>query len=477
VGAADPPFAVVRALPVRGPEGSKRLPFLFIESIDGAVSWHREALVYANASVVAYDLASIERDVEIIGRFYDFFRVFWQRGALPEDALDYLVYAYLVWRHNGTIAEGASRFGGLRWKPLAVEALRSEFKALVRYFRFSSRTWGHVSLGEAQRALGVDGTPLRRMTAAVALGERDFLVHLAASREYWARHFGIEILMPPVATAARGGEGASLRAVMPEEEVWELIESERNPVYRALWLVGGFGGIRISEQLNAWQVDVLPGSYRRLAFAYEGGDDILFLRADPVRSRYIGDIGKPGPTRRQFLQEQYGMLPRKELGRSHPLYAGWKGTMYINGALLLSEVFWLNGRAARMFADCAGEIREFHRLHQTSKRHPFFYVNIADPTGEFRGDILKISNVESAWDRACLRCGLEPHRWGRSIHGLRHFYKALAKSLGISRDELQIMMGHKRAESQDDYGRTGREVAARLAEARLQRQSRIGHQA
>ncbi len=179
-------------------------------------------------------------------------------------------------------------------------------------------------------------------------------------------------------------------------------------------------------------------------------------------------------TRRQFLQENYGLKPRNDLSRGDPLRAGWKGTLYLNRDFRLSEVFWLDERAAMLFAESAAEIREFHRLHETSKRHPYFYVNVADPTQEFRGGMLKVSNVEAAFDRACWRCGLEPHRYGRRIHGLRHFYKAYAESLGISRDEIQIMMGHKRVGSQDDYGRAGRLVAERLAERRQQRQSRIG---
>jgi len=469
--AASGPSSIVRHVPVLGPSGSVPLPFLFIEGASGAVGWHREALAYAKACLAAYELSTISHDVETIGRFYDFYRVFWGAKPLPAEAIDYLVYAYLVWRHNGTVSDGRSCLGGLLWAPVASNALRAEFNSLARYFHFSSRTWGHVSLGQFREPLDPDAVSIRRLRSTAGLKEREFFVHLAASREYWARQYGSGVEMPPVSVLVRSG--GSIRHVMPEEEIWAIIQAESNPVFRALWIVGAFGGIRVSEQLNAWQVDVLPGSYRRLAFGYEGGDAPLFLRADPTGSRYIGDLGKPGPTRRHFLRDQYGMSSRKEFGRKHPLYAGWKGTLYLNGTLLLSEVFWLDDQAATLFAECAEEIREFHRIHQTSKRHPFFYVNVADPTREFRGDILKTSNVEAAWDRACLRCGLEPHRWGRNIHGLRHFYKRLANASGISRDHVQVMMGHKSIGSQDDYGRAAQEVAASLSKVRQQRQLQV----
>ncbi|MFC7688700.1 hypothetical protein ACFQY5_02695 [Paeniroseomonas aquatica] len=154
-------------------------------------------------------------------------------------------------------------------------------------------------------------------------------------------------------------------------------------------MVGAFGGIRISEQLNTWQIDVLPGSYRKLAFDYDEGAEILFLRADPVHSRYVGDLGKQGDTRKQYLHKQYNLLPRNALGRRDPLYAGWKGTLSINSDFRISEVFWIDRQAAALFAECAREIREFHRLHKSSERHPYLYVNMADPTLEYRGAPLK----------------------------------------------------------------------------------------
>jgi hypothetical protein len=464
------PFSVVRTLPTVTKEGIEHLPFLFLDQDGDNVRWHWEALVYARSARIGYNLATVEHDLEAVGRFFDFYRVFWLKGALPEEDFDYLIYAYLVWRHRGTMQNGVSVLEGLRWKALAFNALRSEFRSLVRYCHFSSRTWGHVSLGRFRQQLDPDGIALVRMRNLSKVHERDFLVHLAASRNRWALEFGIiNAEMPRVAMPERGASKAGL-SVMNDEQVWAIINAEKNPIFRALWLVGAFGGIRISEQLNAWQSDILPGSYRKLAFGYDDGGEILFLRAHPVRSRYLGDLGKPGDTRKQYLHKEYSLLPRNALGRRDPLYAGWKGTLSINSEFDFSEVFWLDQRAVALFAECAREIREFHRVHKSSGRHPYFYVNTADPTSEYRGAPLKMSNVEAAFERACRRCGLEPHRWGIRIHGPRHYYKNYAKSLGIAPDHIQIMMGHSRVEAQEDYGRGAREVAKRLSEARQQRQ-------
>lgn len=459
--------SVVRSLPTRGVAGIVDLPFLFSDSGSGEVTLNLEALEYARASLAGYDVSTIELDIRAVGRLYDFCHAFWGSKPLPDGGLEYLIYAYLIWRHHGTIRSGASCLGGLRWKPLAPEGLRAEFKSVMRYIHFSERRWGHVSLG-LFRARPDQTRPLAARFASLAeQKERDFLVHLNASREYWARQHGHEFEMPRVAAAARRGPG--VRTVITAEEIWAIIGEERNPAFRALWLTGAFGGIRISEQLNMWQVDVLPSTHRKLIFNYEGGDDVLLLRADPVNSRYTGEIGHIGPTRREVLRDRYGMRPRKGLGKADPLNAGWKGTLWLDSQRLLSEVFWLDARAAELYAECAAEIRDFHHHHRTSERHPFLYVNMADPTGKFRGDILKISNVEAAWERACRRCDLQPHRWGRNIHGMRHFYKALAQSMEISAEHLQIMMGHRSMESQKDYGRAARQVSQELTMVRTRR--------
>ena len=464
---APPLFSVVRSLNVQGICGPEPMPFMFLAGATGSVAWHREALVYARASTaVAGGTQRAERDLEAVARFHDFYRTFWVGRAVDPHSMDYLVCAYLMWRRNGTLEDGTSRLGGLRWKPLDIPALRGEFRSLIRYFHFCSVTWGYIALGQLRHTLAPNDEQQVRMRDAARLAERDLLVHLNARRDFWAKTYGMEEAEPPI-SLARSKSGNICGHVISREEVEAIIAAETNPVFRALWLVGAYGGIRISEQLNAWQEDVLPASWRKQLFQYDSGDDIMFLRADPAASRYIGDVGRSSQeTRKAFLRNRYGMLPRSELDKGDPLKAGWKSTLYINGQFLLNEVFWSSNHAVKMFAECAEAIRDFHRLHKTSKRHPYFYVNMADPTQEFRGGILKISNVEAAWERACARCNLEPHRWGRNIHGLRHFYKWSVEELGITPDKIQIMMGHLRIRSQEDYGRRAKDAATALAGAR-----------
>ncbi|MBK1841653.1 hypothetical protein JHL17_30065 [Azospirillum sp. YIM B02556] len=463
-----PPYAMAQVLPVINEGIQQHLPVMFIKEPSGEVVRSYEALEWARMSLSGFSLSKIEANIEVLARFINFYRV-WGYGRPIEDGeLDYLIYAYLIFRYAGTMdPEGCCSLGGLNWRPIAYGALRNEFRSLVRYLRFCATTWGYVDLTPERFRANEADPPFTRMAAHERRKESDFLAHLAAAREYWrAKYCNGDLKMPPIAKAPP--KPRILRQFPPTAEVWAVIEAESNPIYKSLWLAAAFGGLRISEQLNAWQVDILPGSSREHFFRAdftESTGTILFLRADPVESRYIDDPGRRGPTRRQYLIERYGFEPRKLLPRSHPMYAGWKGTVY-SGEFLTHQVFWTDDRAASLFADCAAEIRQFHRHHQTSRRHPWYYVNIADPTGEHRGNPVRIGRVEKALDDAYRRVGLEPHKWGRNIHGFRHYYKWVAEEeLKIAKEHLQIMLGHRSIGSQSDYGRNAQTAHKELSSA------------
>lgn len=462
-----PPYATVRTIPVSIGEIRQHLPVLFVESLSGEVAPSREALAWARASLAGFSPSQVDANVQVLARFINFYRVWAHGRELAEGDFDYLLYAYLIHRKAGTLdVEGRCSTGGLNWRPIAFASLAAEFRALVRFFRFCAATWGHVNITPDHFRASEDDPAFKRMAAHENRKESDFFAHLAAARDHWQSRHGGDLKMPPISKPPPKAQ--TVRRFPTTEEVWGVINSESNPVLKSLWLVAAFGGLRISEQLNAWQADILHGSARRDFFNdhhTSRTNTILFLRTDPIESRYIGDIGKKGPTRRQHLIEQYNLLPRKLLPPSDPMYAGWKGTVY-SGDFLTHQVFWIDEHAASLFAECASEIRQFHRQHQTSRRHPWYYVNLADPTGEYRGEPIKISRIEKALDQAYRRIGLEPHRWGRNPHGFRHYYKhTVENELNLGPQHIQVMLGHRSITSQQKYGRSHQTANQILQEA------------
>jgi hypothetical protein len=260
------PYHVVCMLLVARHAAKQRLPVLFAAESDGAVRVVTEVLEWARASLLSRDLSTVQREVETIGRFIDFCRALGDCISIAEDDLDYVVYAYLLWRKNGTRDDrGRLLLDGLSWKPLDAARLQQEFRALARFFKFCAEVFGFVRLNDKAYRQYAESAPIRRMVACDSRGRDDFLMHLGASREFWSQRTEPETpLIPPATSMRPSSTKAGFRVPIAADEIWAIIAAERNPVFRALWLMGAFGGLRISEQLNLWQIDVLPAAKARV---------------------------------------------------------------------------------------------------------------------------------------------------------------------------------------------------------------------
>jgi len=465
--APQPPFAVVQNVKVQDDQLPLHLPVIFLEQADGNVALHFEALHWARTSTASLSHAKINSNVRTLARFISFSNVWIPHTTIPYEFSDYAVYAFLHFRSTGTLSpDGTCVLGGLNWQPCSLAVLRNELRAITNFFRYCALTWGHVHINKYPQNADSENAFIQRMTNHSERNDRDFFSHLSAARRHWARYAPEPSLKIP--SIIRTHQKARIIRRFPtSDEVWAVVNAEQNPVYRSLWLAAAFGGVRLSEQLNAWQCDVLPGCYRQEFFHESDNDEtILVLRAHPSESRYTESPGSKGITRKQYLRKHYGLLPRNLLARDDPLYAGWKGTL-LTGDLQTHQIFWVHSGAARLFAECAEELRRFHNLYQTSRRHPWYYVNIADPSGHHRGNPLKVKRVEAALERAYHRVGLKPHDWGRNPHGFRHYYKWVAEhELKLSPKHIQIMLGHHSINSQSQYGRDAKTVNGELGRAR-----------
>jgi hypothetical protein len=237
----------------------------------------------------------------------------------------------------------------------------------------------------------------------------------------------------------------------PREEIDLIISAERNRSFRALWLLLAYGGIRVSEALKVWCVDIMPGS---MIGQFERGftqAEPLVVLADPVNSRFLGDFRDSSTTRLDHLHAKYGLIPRPNYPDKHPLRAGWKGMLVSHERLSLSWVYWSYPQPARAFLELTATLLNLRRQFPAADHHPYFFINVANDKN--RGQPLKYSNVVKAFERACERVDLEPHVAGRTIHGLRHFYKdTLKQFLKLKPEIVQVMMHHTSISSQQDYG-------------------------
>jgi integrase len=399
----------------------------------------------------------IATGLKVLGRLHDFQRVAWQGHAvLPEDRRVF-IWCYLDARYHGTSTSPA--LSALNWKPVSYATVRGEFRTIANYYehRGSSGDWESEGFESDHDLIDL----AKRIRSECGERRSRFLVHLALSRARWDRLFGGGYVMPDlrVREAERSATTFSLNRTIDLAEAKLIIKHEKNPFYRALWILGAFGGPRISEMLHMWQCDVLPASTGRHV-AGRNLDTLFVVIAEPAESTYLGDFTRSGPTRLQHLAERYGLQPRHHLQGYRRV--GWKNPLMTDSVLKLSEVFWSDNDMAAAFAECLVKLRAFHSVNQTSQRHPYLFVNMHPGAGF--GEPIAYNKAREAFARACARVGLEPSVNGRRIHGLRHIYKAQLTDLKMDRRHIQVAMRHKSADSQDDYGRTAEEARAALAE-------------
>lgn len=367
------------------------------------------------------------------------------RPEIDRQTFRSIVQRYLLYREAGDIDRG------LVCMPR--RSLERELANISRYSEFCEREYGYFSLVGQRTELAWEAGNKRSIFKLLALNEADFFSHLALLRTQVTK---IDVNVPGRKQPRNTGASPSS---MHEELAWDLITAERNPTYRAIWILGFFGGPRLSEVMNLWACDVLPGTFRSTWFP---GDPFahlpLVVVANPWLSRWCGVPGDERFTREDFLKREYGLTPRPQMAETEAgvlrgKAAGFKGTSATSGTTVMRQLFWANEDAATQFADLAAEHLSVRRRLPKSKTHPYLFVNTDSRKPEYQGDMLTLSNVRKAFERALRRIGRDPYRWKQSPHGMRHTYSDIMRKLcNGDTAAMQIFMGHRARESQDAYG-------------------------
>jgi hypothetical protein len=453
---------------------------LFIEDADGHVRVAKEALAYTLQMIEGKKpLASARALCKTLGRISDLYRYVRDANVITEEDLVDIVYLYADYRLNGSKRDDGTDPSGLNWSPISWPSFVVELRHIADYSTHCAVQYGYAPLvPRSKPALSNGGSALRRIEAFKKPEKRGFFSHLAARREAWGKLRPQE-QRPVVRHVAVPRRGIS-KDVVSEEFIRDLIDAETNPCYRMLWIMGAFGGPRLSEQLNLWVCDVRPPEARRTMFRDDSGNSTpLVVLANPHLSNWIGKHSWDKQDRTALLRDQYGLLPRPDCdNQARGPYglkvarAGWKGMLIENDTFMASQVHWIDPAMGHEYLKLATQLIEFHRRHDIGKRHPWLMINTDERKPEVLGRPMTMRTVDKAWERACQRIGLTPYQAGRHKHGLRDFYKDYAeKVLGLSPVAIQIMMHHVSIESQAAYGKVdGRSVSDMLNAAIAARQ-------
>lgn len=451
------PVAMTANLPFVS-EAHAALPVIFVQDPKtGETTLCRHAVKWASQLSESQGPISVRKHVATVCRFMNFYHLFSDGQTLSIHDQTMSIWSCMDFRGTGTKhLDENNLLYPLLWDGVAKTTISSEFKYLIRYFTFLETYTGPDAQILDRSLFRLPKTEVQELKDST----NDFFVHLARHREYWRDLRENENLRPPkrfkVPPRLKG-----FRSFPPEEEITEIIAGEKNPVFKAIWLLLSYGAShRISEVLNIWQADILPSSYNREFFGLAPDGFPLVLIADPSNSTWLGDFNSRRVNRAQYLLTEYGCRPRSERSDRDPLFAGFK-TKRVYGEYHVAKTWWLNEDAASAFSECAAEIQEFHLRHRTSRKHPYFFVNMFD-RGDRLGEPLTQNRIEKAWNYACKRVGITPHVRGRNIHGLRHFTKYYMEELQLSPSNIQIMRGDHSVESQDEYGQCAAKVSRAL---------------
>lgn len=375
---------------------------------------------------------------------------------LDEERLIDFVWRYLHARAYGTVVDDSDPLD-LFWEPVQWSTLKHDLQAIHLYSDFCARQFGYLPLvGHTVLPHSNASFSAKTWERLAKISQRDFFAHLALLR---TEKPALAVAVPTRAPTTRRGGAALGRTVMTTQFAWDLYEAERNPQLKMIWLLGFWGGCRISEQANLWLCDVLPGSYRRRLFPGDVFEDFpLVVLADPWSSTYCGDIGDARQSRQQFLLDRYGLKPRPDLdrvdgGNKGGKRAGFKGLLITNSDRLISQIFWADSEAAKLYDEHFAWLLEQHEALRRNIAHPYLLINTDRRKPEVLGNMISLDNIKKAWERACRRIGVEPYRFGRNKHGMRHFYKNyLEHELLLDRSALKVMLHHRSEGSQDAYG-------------------------
>lgn len=438
------------------------VPLLLIQSPSGDVSPLLELLdLSVNLINGSYSFDDVRALNATIGRYADLYAAVSRWAPVDAKNLVHLAYLYADFRLHGSVDANNNDPTGLGWQPVKWSSLENDLRHLKQYSEWCSAQYEYFPLLPTVRVpAGPEALSVKALATLERMRHKDFMVHLAQHRARWKKLLPQQE-RPKISVRRQQRRRRGLDEALEESFVHDLIEQEKNLVYRALWIMAAWGGVRISEQLNQWTCDVLPGASR--AKFFRGDPDTgtpLVLIADPWESTWCGSYSDRRTTRTQYLMAKHRLLPRPDLGPvGSSLQADWvgqagfKGIAFHNAERLVSQVLWLDPAMASEYSYLAQQMIGFHTTRGITNRHPWLWV-VTDPRKPNElGNPIKISSVESAFARACSRLGVRAHEGGRSLHGLRHFYKAFAQNrLGLGADIIQFLMHHRSRESQQDYG-------------------------
>ncbi|MFB2606142.1 hypothetical protein ACE04B_29945, partial [Rhizobium phaseoli] len=273
-----------------------------VMKVGGDVVFPRETFDWGYSQIFKADYAIRRRAMVVAARLYQCWLKYPEINFEDDADIDLLVWNYLYHRLYSPVDIAERTFP--TWDNVVYEVAVQEFRVIRELAQFCRKLPGC----ESPLALALSGNSKIFDFALPARRQDEFFTHLRVQRDRWKKLVGLNPVFPK---DLKRSAGSTPRRSQPHErtphpdEVRAQIDAETNPMYKAFWLLIYGTGMRISEGLNLWTCDVLPGSYSMPMCGYRTNGEPLVILAHPVDSTYTGSIEPSllAPTRRMVLRD------------------------------------------------------------------------------------------------------------------------------------------------------------------------------
>jgi len=393
--------------------------------IDGNISIF--ALFYARElQRIGYAYRTIEKKLSSVGRLWDYYL------STPKHMHgNNFLTNFCEARINGTIHFDKSDYTGLRWTPPKYETAIRDFINVSEFIEFSAEHFDAVSLNPKERAYQGSLEYARKHEIKK---KYSLLYHAIQNENY------VEVRKHKRIDRYGKSNKATRYKFFPPHKIADLLNEMTTTRDKLIIILLAFGGIRISELLHIYITDI--------SIDKDGTAKVALYNPVEGEYKWIGiDDKKNKGTRRQYLSNMHGTLPRNLLSVNDGMHLGWKGMQEEDSKKHVSYVSWtviemgqafysLHQRYIKEKASLGGEL-------------PYYFVAM---TGKNKGQPLRETSLTNHLKNKFKAIGLSATNENAHPHALRHYYGYFAANvLGLDSDILQSMMHHASRSSTEIY--------------------------
>jgi len=393
------------------------------------------ALLYARyLQQLGYASGTISKKLESVGRLWDFYL------STPTHIHNKnFLKSFCEARINGTTQLNGSDPTKLNWVAPQYDTAIRDFRHVSDYMEFAAANFDTVSLNPLEKAYQGSVEYARQHERK----KKTSLLYCNTVKNKFVYKRQDE-------RRDRFGQASRKNITykhFPPQKVADFIKVQNTTRDKMIVLLLFFGGIRISEVLHIFIFDITKDK--------DNTAKITLVNPLEGKQQWNDNNGvrKKG-TRRNYLSEKYGLLPRNLLSPNDGLYVGWKGMSEDDSSRRTSYVKWIIPEFGEMFLKLYKQyIKETASYRQN---HPYCFIA---QNGKTKGQPLRMTSLINHLLNKFEKIDLNFLDSSVHPHTMRHYYGYYAANvLKLPSETVKEMMHHESISSTEIYFQLAQET-------------------